>query len=155
LISIFLVRRFYALFRSLFHECLYEFFGLTRNMLPSWEKNPINTPGESMAMHWGEDLIWNWRQGTYSVYKTNVSPKFGWENDHEEIIRVCHALVGKKPQDQGKRNFFYQTLNGYWNSTNKKFQFGTQLDGYLWDIEGNPITDLHGHAPISLRTALQ
>jgi hypothetical protein len=30
-------------------------------MPPSWEKNPINTPGESMAMHWGEDLIWNWR----------------------------------------------------------------------------------------------
>jgi hypothetical protein len=61
LISIFLVRRFYALCRFPFHECLYEFFGLTRYMPPSWKKNPINTPGESMAMYWGEDLIWNWR----------------------------------------------------------------------------------------------
>src|SRR5450759_5466780 len=114
LISIFLVRRFCALCRSPFHERLYELFGLTLYMPPSWEKDPVNTPGESMAMHWGEDLIWNWRQGTYSVYKTNVSPEFGWENDHEEIVRVCHALVGKKPHNQGKRNFFYQTLNGYW-----------------------------------------
>jgi hypothetical protein len=68
-------------------------------MPPSWEKNPINTPGESMAMHWGEDLIWNWHQGIYSVYKTTMNPEFGWENDYEEIVRVCHALVGKKPQD--------------------------------------------------------
>jgi hypothetical protein len=102
LINIFLVCRLCGLYRSLFHERLYKLFGLTRYMPPSWEKNPINTPGESMAMHWGE-----------------------------EIVRVCHALVGKKPQDQGKRNFFYQTLNGYWDSTNKKFQFGTHLDGYL------------------------
>jgi hypothetical protein len=28
-------------------------------MPPSWEKDPINTPENSMAMHWGEDLIWN------------------------------------------------------------------------------------------------
>ena len=83
-----------------------------------------------------------------------MSPEFGWENDNEEIVKVCHALVGKKPQDQGKRNF-YQILNGYWDSTNKKFQFSTHLDGYLWDVEGNLITDLDGHAPISLRTTLQ
>jgi hypothetical protein len=46
-------------------------------MSPSWEKDPINTPRESMAMHWGKDLIWNCRQRTHSMYKTNVSPKFG------------------------------------------------------------------------------
>jgi hypothetical protein len=46
-------------------------------------------------------------------------------------------------------------LNGYWNSTNKKFQFGTHPDGYLWDVEGNLVIDLQGHAPISVRTALQ
>jgi hypothetical protein len=79
----------------------------------SWEKDPINTPAESMAMHWGEDLIWNWHQGTHSVYKKNVSLEFGWEKDHEEIIQVRHVLVGRKPQDQRKRNFFYQTLNIY------------------------------------------
>jgi hypothetical protein len=92
--------------------------------------------------------------GTHLVYKTNVSPDFGWENDHEEIVRVCQALVGNKPQDQRKRNF-YQTLNGYWDSMNRKFQFGTHLDGYLWDVEGNLVTDLEGHASISLHTALQ
>jgi hypothetical protein len=42
-------------------------------------------------------------------------------------------------------------LNGYWDSTNKKFH----LDGHLWDVEKNLITDLQGHAPISLHTALQ
>jgi hypothetical protein len=65
------------------------------------------------------------------VYKTNVSFQFGWKNDHEEIVWICHALVGNKSQDQGKRNFFYQTLNGYWDPNNKKFQFGTHLDGNL------------------------
>jgi hypothetical protein len=34
-------------------------------------------------------------------------------------------------------------------------QFGTHPDGYLWDVEGNLITHLHSHAPISLRTTLQ
>jgi hypothetical protein len=82
-------------------------------MPPIWENDPINTLRESMAMHWGKDLIRNWYQGTHSVYKTYVSPEFGWKNNHEEIVQICHALVGKKPQDQGKRNFFYQTLNGY------------------------------------------
>jgi hypothetical protein len=41
-----------------------------------------------MAIHWKEDLIWNWCQGTYYVYKTNVSSQFGWKNDHKEIVRV-------------------------------------------------------------------
>jgi hypothetical protein len=66
-------------------------------MPPSWEKNPENTLGKSMAMHWKEDLIWNWRQGTHSIYKTNVSSKFGLENDHKKIVQVYHALVGNKP----------------------------------------------------------
>jgi hypothetical protein len=66
-----------------------------------------------MAMHLGEDLIWNWCQEIHSIYKKNVCPQFEWENDHKEIIWVCYALVGNKLQDQGKKNFFYQTLNGY------------------------------------------
>ena len=89
LISILLVCRFCILCRSPFHKRHYELFGLTQYMPPSWEKDPINTPGKSMAMHWGEDLIWNWPQGTHLVYKRNVSPDFGWENDYEEIVRVC------------------------------------------------------------------
>jgi hypothetical protein len=54
-----------------------------------------------------------------------------------------------------EEELFYQILNGYWDSMNKKFQFGTHPDGYLWDVEGNLVTDLEGHASISLRTALQ
>ena len=49
-------------------------------------------------MHWEEDLIWNWHQGTHLVYKTNVSPEFGWKNDHEEIIWIYHVLVKKNPK---------------------------------------------------------
>jgi hypothetical protein len=123
-------------------------------MPPSWKKNPENTLEESMSMHWGEDLIWNWRQGTHSLYKTNLSLQLRWEKDHEEIVWVCHALVGNKLQDQRKRNFFYQTLNGYWDSENEKFQFGTHPNGYHWDVEISLITNLKGHAPISLRTTL-
>jgi hypothetical protein len=85
-----------------------------------------------MAIHWGEDLIWNCRQGTHSVYKINLSSQFGWENNFKEIVRNCHALVGNKPQDQGNKNCFYQTLNGYWNSDNGKFQLSTHPSGYLW-----------------------
>jgi hypothetical protein len=54
LISIFLVCRFYVLYRSPFHERLYKLFVLTRYMPSNWEKDPTNTPGESMAMHWGK-----------------------------------------------------------------------------------------------------
>jgi hypothetical protein len=61
LINIFLVRRFCALYRSPFHERLYELFGFTRYMPPSWEKDPKNILVESMALHWGKNLIWNWR----------------------------------------------------------------------------------------------
>jgi hypothetical protein len=59
--------------------------------------------------------------------------------------------LGKSPKTKERGT---SSTNDYWNSTNKKFQFGTHLDGYLWDIEGNLITDLHGYVPISLRTAL-
>jgi hypothetical protein len=82
LISIILVHRFCALCRSPFHKCLYKLFGLIPYMPASWEKDPKNTLGESMAMHWGKDLIWNWCQGTHSIYKTNMKAEFGWENDH-------------------------------------------------------------------------
>ena len=82
-------------------------------------------------MHLEEDLIWNWCQGIHSIYKSNARPQFGWENDHKEIVWIYHALVGNKLQDQGKKNLFYQTLNGYWDLAYEKFQFGTHLDLYL------------------------
>jgi hypothetical protein len=36
-----------------------------------------------------------------------------------------------------------------------KFQIDMQPDGYLYDDEGNLITDLWSHVPISLYTELQ
>jgi hypothetical protein len=141
LMKIFLVRRFCALCKAPFHKRLYEVFGLTPYMPPSWEKNPENTPGEGYKSHWGEDLIWSWRMGTHSVFKTNVSSQFNWENDHEEIVRVCYKLVGNKSSDQGRRNFFYQTLNGYWDSENNRFQLGRHPDGLLWNLKGELVTD--------------
>jgi uncharacterized membrane protein YagU involved in acid resistance len=51
LISIFLVHRFCALCQSPFYERLHELFGFICYMPPNWKKDPINTPGESMAMH--------------------------------------------------------------------------------------------------------
>jgi hypothetical protein len=155
LISIFLICRFCALYPFSFPKCLYELFELTPYMLPSWKKNLDNTLGESTSMHWEKDLIWNWRQRIHSIYKTNVSPQFIWENDHEEIVLVCHALNRNKPQNQEKKNFLYSTLNNYWDLNKEKFQFGTQPDLYLWNVEGSLIMDLQGHASISLCTALQ
>jgi maltooligosyltrehalose synthase len=64
-----------------------------------------------------------------------VSPQFGWENDLEEIVWVYHALVGNKPQDQGKRNFFYQTMNGYWDIDKKNFQFVPRCSTWI-RVEG-------------------
>jgi hypothetical protein len=51
LFSIFLVCRFCALYRSLFHKCLYKLLGLIPYMPPSCKKNVDNTPRESMAMY--------------------------------------------------------------------------------------------------------
>ena len=33
----------------------------------------------------------------------------------------------------GKRNFFYQCFNGYWDERNKRFQFGQHPDGWIWN----------------------
>ena len=118
LITISLVRRFCPVCKSPFHERLYEVFGLTPYMPPSHEKNPENTPGEGYRNQWGEDLIWSWRANTHSVFKNDISAMFGWEHNHEEIVRVCQKIIGSAPADQGKRNFFYQTLDGYWDSRN-------------------------------------
>jgi hypothetical protein len=59
-------------------------------------------------------------------------------------------LVGNKLQDQGKKKFFYQTLNSYWNFGNKKFKFGIHSNRYFWDVEGNLVTDLWDHTPRAL-----
>lgn len=108
LISIFLVCRLCVLCCFPFHRCLYELFGLTRYMPPSWEKDPINTLEESMTIYWNEDLIWNWHKEIHSVYKMNVRIWVG-----EEIQKDCLGLqcIGwKKAPRLRKENFFLPNL---------------------------------------------
>lgn len=155
LISIFLVRRFCPSCRAPFHARLYEVFGLTSYMPPSHERDPINTPGEGYRPQWGEDLIWSWRAQTHSVFKNDISLSFGWEHDHTEIVRVCHKIIGSAPQDEGKRNFFYQTMDGYWNSDKKIFQFGKHPKGFMWNRNGELVTDKRGHASMTALEAVQ
>jgi hypothetical protein len=149
-----LTRRFCSVYRSPFDKRLYDVFGLTAYMPPSHERNPENTPGVAYRGQWGEDLIWSWRANTHSVFKNNVSADFGWEYNHEDIVRVCHKIVGSAVHDEGKRNFFYQTLDGFWDSEKKRFQFGQHPEGKLWDREGNLVTDLRGWACLSTRNAV-
>jgi hypothetical protein len=120
LISFMVVRRRCALCKVPFHERLYKLFGLVPYMPSSWECNPENTP--SLRHLWGDDLVWSWQLHDHSHNKSNISSQFRWENDHEEVIRVCQRLVGVGTHNQGKRNFFYQCFGGYWDETNKRFQ---------------------------------
>ena len=156
LINIFLVRRFCPVCKSPFHERLYEVFGLTPYMPPSHEKNPENTPGEQYRNMWGEDLIWSWRAQTHSVFKSNVSDELGWEDDPNQIVRVAKKIIGSKKEDQGKRNFFYQTLNGYWDPKHRKFQLGNHPKGLIWNKDGELVTDLEGQfMSLTARDAVQ
>jgi hypothetical protein len=90
LLSLMVPRRRCTLNKVPFHECLYELFGLY--MPISWECNPKNL----LKLHhtWGEDLVWSWQLHDYFHNKNNVSSQFGWENDYEEIVKVCQKLVG-------------------------------------------------------------
>lgn len=155
LIKYFLVKRFCPFCKAPFHERLYKTFGLTAYMPTSHEKNPENTPGETYRNHWGEDLIWSWRAQTHSVFKNDIGASFGWEHNHEEIVNVANHIVGSAPKDQGKRNFFYQVMNGFWDAKNERFQFGHHPDGLMWDRQGNLIEDDPRHLDINSRNAVQ
>jgi hypothetical protein len=56
-------------------------------------------------------------------------------------------LVGIGIQNKGKRNFFYQCFGGYWDETNKRFQLGQHLDGWLWIEIGERIHHSLGIMP--------
>jgi hypothetical protein len=135
--SFMVVRRHYALCKAPFHERLYKLFGLIPYMPSSWECNPENTPG--LCHLWGDDLVWSWWLHDHPHNKSNISSQFRWENDHKEIVRVYKRLVDVGSHDQGKRNFFYQCFNGYWDERNKRFQFGQHPDGWVWNKKGKHI----------------
>ena len=118
-----------------FHERLYELFGLCPYMPPSWEHNPKHTP--EMPSKWGEDLVWNWRMDAHSLNKSVFSFAMGWENDHEEIVRVANSIIkGSSQQARGMCNFFYQCFKGYWDLANGRFQFRVHPQGFIWNDNG-------------------
>ena len=155
LLSVAVLRRFCPICRAPFHKRLYDVFGLTSYMPPSHEHNPENTPGDGYRNKWGDDLLWSWRATTHSLFKSNVSAQFGWEEDHQQIVEVCNKIVGQGAQLQGKRNFFFQTLNGFWDAGNQRFQFGVHPEGKLWNAEGKLVTNANGIADVSIRNAVQ
>jgi len=150
-----LVRRFCPVCHSPVHKRWYEVFGLTKYMPPSHERNPENTPGHGYNRQWGEDLIWSWRANRHSVFTNNISADLGWEENHEEIVRVCHKIIGSAPADQGKRNFFYQTMDGFWNAEESKFQFGEHPNKLRWNRDGRLVSARGMEAPLDIQNAVQ
>ena len=153
LISFMLNRRRCALCKAPFHERLYELFGLVPYMPSSWELNPENSP--NLPSRWGEDLVWSWRLQDHSHNKSNLSTQFGWENDPEEIVKICQKLVGFGSHNEGKRNFFFQCFGGYWDVRNKRFQFGHHPDGFMWNEVGERIHHGVGVMPLNIAEDLQ
>ena len=132
-----------------FYERLYELFGLCPYMPPSWEHNPENTP--SMPSKWSQDLVWNWKMSAHILDKSAFSFAIGWENDHEEIVRVANSIVkGNSQTANGVRNFFYQCFKGYWDLDNQRFQFGTHPLGLIYNKAGQ-VVGVGGDAPLDVR----
>ena len=91
LISFMVVHRHCILCKAPFHERLYELFGLVLYMPSSWECNLENTP--RLRHLRGDDLVWSWQLQNHFHNKSDLSSLFGWENDHEEVVKVCQRLV--------------------------------------------------------------
>ena len=121
-----------------FHEQLYELFRLCPYMPPSWKHNPETTLG--MPSRWGEDLVWNWRMSAHFLNKSAFSFVIGWENDHEEIVRVENSIIKENSRSAiGVRNFFYQCFKGYWDLENQRFQFGTHPQRLIYNEAGQVV----------------
>ena len=118
-------------------------------MPPSWEHNLENTPG--MPSKWGQDLVWNWKMSAHTLDKSAFSFAIGWENNHEEIVRVANSIIkGNSRTANGVRNFFYQCFKGYWDLDNQRFQFGTHPLGLIYN-EAGQVVGVGGDAPLDVR----
>ncbi|CAA9382372.1 hypothetical protein AVDCRST_MAG94-4960 [uncultured Leptolyngbya sp.] len=93
--------------------------------------------------------LWPFSQSHWS------KPTFGWEHDHSEIVKVCHKVIGSAPSDEGKQHFFYQTMDGYWDSKEKKFQSGKHPRGFIWNKSGGLVTNMRGQASMTALQAVQ
>jgi hypothetical protein len=63
-------------------------------------------------------------------------------------------LVGFGTHNEGKRNFFYQCFNGYWNEWNRRFQFGPHPNGWMWNEKGERTIDGVGNILEDIRLNL-
>ena len=85
---------------------------------------------------------------THSLNKSAFSFAIGWENDHDEIVRVTNSTIkGNSKSAIGVRNFFYQCFKGYWDSGNQIFQFGTHPLGLIYN-EGGQVVGVGENAPL-------
>ena len=81
--------------------------------------------------------MWNWRMDAHSIKKSVFNFAMGWENDHEEIVRVANSIIkGNSQAARGMSNFFYQCFKGYWDLANGRFQFEDHPQGLIWNDEG-------------------
>ena len=110
LINLMVNRRCCAMCKAPFHKCLYELFGLVKFMPPSWEFDVDNA--HDHPSKWKEDQVWNWRYKYHSLKKSRLCDQWGWKNDPDAIVNVCHHLFkGTSEASQGQRNFFFQCFN--------------------------------------------
>jgi hypothetical protein len=128
-----LIRRRCVICAAPFHDRLYAMFNLMTYMPPSWEHS-IDTTTESRL--WGKDLLWSWREGVHDQEMGSAASQLNWETDPAEILRVAFALMGKGPQNEGKRSFFFQCLGGYFDKTTRTFKWGAHPNGHRWNLEG-------------------
>ena len=76
----------------------------------------------------------------HTLNKSTFSFAIGWENNHEEIVRVANSIIkGNSRMAIGVRNFFYQCFKGYWDAENQRFQFGTHPRGFIYNEAGHVV----------------
>ena len=87
----------------------------------------------------------------HTLDKSAFSFAIGWENDHEEIVRVAHSIIkGNSRNAIRMRNFFYQCFKGYWDSDNQRFQFGAHPLGLIYN-EARQVVGVGGDAPLDVQ----
>ena len=87
----------------------------------------------------------------HTLDKSAFSFAIGWENDHEEIVRVAHSIIkGNSRNAVSVCNFFYQCFKGYWDTEHQRFQFGTHPLGLIYN-EAGQIVGVDGEAPLDVQ----
>ena len=87
----------------------------------------------------------------HTLNKSAFSFAIGWENDHEEIVRVANSIIKSNSRMAiGVCNFFYQCFKGYWYSKNQRFQFGTHPQGLIYNEAGH-VVEVGENASLHIR----